>query len=77
MLRWSRSPEFLDRDASFIGPLESGATLGISRCFSVYKPASEYASFLEVRHDGDRYVRGFSFQRLRRETRFEGASKLV
>ncbi len=30
MKEWASKPYFLDRDTSFIGPLESAATLGIS-----------------------------------------------
>jgi hypothetical protein len=47
---WTKPPYFLDRDTSFIGPLESAATLGIMRTFAVYKPAPQNASFLEVQH---------------------------
>jgi hypothetical protein len=39
--------DFFDRDTSFIGPLESAATLGIMRAFRIYKPAPEHAAFLE------------------------------
>lgn len=49
-------PGFLERDASFVGPLESAATLGILRTFEVYKPAREQAAFLEVQHFGSRYL---------------------
>jgi hypothetical protein len=39
MEHWLEQPYFLDRDASFVGPLESAATLGIMRTFRVFKPA--------------------------------------
>jgi hypothetical protein len=50
MESWSRQSHFLDRDVSFVGPLESAATLGIMRTFKIYKPAPENACFLEVEH---------------------------
>lgn len=56
MTYWSRQPYFLDRDTSFIGPLESAATLGILKTFRVYKPSSANAAFLEVQHWGHRFV---------------------
>ena len=49
---WVRQPYFLDRDTSFIGPLESAASLGIMRAFRVYKPAAQNANFLEIEHFG-------------------------
>jgi hypothetical protein len=56
MEHWARRPDFLDRDTSFIGPLESAATLGIMRAFRVYKPAPEIASFLEIEHFGTAFI---------------------
>ena len=47
---WSTQPYFLDRDTSFIGPLESAATLSVMRTFRIYKPAPECAGFLEIEH---------------------------
>lgn len=49
---WSKQPYFLDRASSFIGPLESAASLGIMRAFKVYKPAARDANFLEIEHFG-------------------------
>lgn len=57
MDRWARQPYFLDRDTSFVGPLESAVTLGIMRAFRVYKPAPEVGSFLEVEHFGEAWTR--------------------
>jgi hypothetical protein len=57
MEHWLKQPYYLDRDASFVGPLESAATLGIMRTFRVYKPASECAGFLEIQHFGNRYAK--------------------
>lgn len=56
MRHWVAQPWFGDRDASFIGPLESAATLGILRTFQVYKPALEHAAFLEIQHYGEGYL---------------------
>lgn len=50
-------PDLLDRDASFIGPLESVATLGILRAFKVYKPGLDDAAFLEIEHFGTAFAR--------------------
>ena len=44
------------RDTSFLGPLESAATLGILRTFSIYKPAPENAAFLEIAHAGNAFL---------------------
>lgn len=56
MRRWSERDYFLDRSDAFAGPLESAATLGIMRCFDLYKPARENAAFLEVGHIHRRYL---------------------
>ena len=56
MAEWASKPYFLDRDTSFIGPLESAATLGIMRSFRVYKPAAADASFLEIQHFGTTFL---------------------
>jgi hypothetical protein len=56
MDHWARTPHFLDRADSFIGALESAATLGLVRSFKVYKPGLQNANFLEVRHHGTNYL---------------------
>lgn len=56
MERWVRQPYFLDREASFVGPLESAASLGIMRTFRIYKPAPRNAAFLEIQHAGTAYL---------------------
>lgn len=53
MTSWIRQPYFLDRDISFIGPLESAATLGVMKTFKIYKPSLEDANFLEIQHFGN------------------------
>ena len=49
---WSEQPWFLDYDCSLISPLESAATLGLLKTFTLYKPSWAYASFLELQHWG-------------------------
>ncbi|NJK66996.1 MAG: calcium-binding protein [Microcoleus sp. CSU_2_2] len=57
MAHWANQSDFLDRDTSFIGPLESAATLGIMRNFRVYKPSPSYANFLEIQHFGSSFLK--------------------
>ena len=56
MQTWARKDHFLDRDTSFIGPLESAATLGIMRSFRVYKTTPESAGFIEIEHAGTSFL---------------------
>jgi hypothetical protein len=56
MVRWATRPYFLERDSSFVSPLESAATLGIARTFATYKPTPRVANFLEVEHGGKRWI---------------------
>jgi hypothetical protein len=56
MADWAGRPWFLDRDTSFVGPLESAATLGLTRSFRVYKPAAAVAGFLEIQHFGSAHL---------------------
>lgn len=52
MRHWREQPWFLDRDCSLISPLESAATLGLLKTFTLYKPHLAYAAFLELQHWG-------------------------
>ena len=52
---WSSSSCWLDFDTSFISPLESSATLGISKTFKCYKPSSSHSSWFNVQHFGDSF----------------------
>jgi len=52
---WMVQPHWLDRDVSFVSPLESAATLGLTKTFPVYKPHGSSASFLEIEHLDDRF----------------------
>ncbi len=56
MAYWVNQPYFLDRDTSFVSPLESAATLGIMKTFRVYKTAPECANFFEIQHMGSRFI---------------------
>ena len=52
---WMRQPHWLDRDVSFVSPLESAATLGVAKTFSIYKPFGGSAAFLELQHMEHRF----------------------
>lgn len=56
MAYWAKQAHFLDRDTSFISPLESAATLGIMKTFRIYKPVPENANFLEIQHAGTAFL---------------------
>ncbi|HYH19376.1 MAG TPA: hypothetical protein VD995_12235 [Azospirillum sp.] len=58
---WIAAPTFMDGDVSFVGPLESMATLSVMKTFRIHKPALANHSFLEVRHADPRYY-GVWFQ---------------
>ena len=47
---WMRQPHWMDRDVSFVSPLESAATLGVAKTFSIYKAFGRSAGFLEIEH---------------------------
>lgn len=53
---WARMPYFRDGDTSFVGPLESAASLGIMKTFRVYKPVAESINFLEILHGDPRFI---------------------
>lgn len=53
---WVRQPSFYDRDASWVGPLESAGSLSLGRTFDIYKPIEPHADFLEVEHYGIRFA---------------------
>jgi hypothetical protein len=57
MQHWAKQSYFNKPDTSFIGPLESAATLGVMKTFKIYKPTRENASFLEIEHSGDQFLR--------------------
>ena len=49
---WQGLPHWGDHDSSFVSPLESAATLGISRSFKLYKPAYSNAGWFDLQHWG-------------------------
>jgi hypothetical protein len=57
MAYWARQEHFLDRDTSFVSPLESAATLGIMKTFKIYKTVPQQANFLEIQHFGTGFIR--------------------
>jgi len=60
--KWVSSKTFLDMDCSFISPLESAATLGVLKVFSVFKPSPSNFAFFEIEH----FDRKFSGMKLPR-----------
>lgn len=56
LTRWAGGKYFLDRDTSFIGPLESAATLSVMRTFRIYKPGPANMAFLEIEHQGNGFI---------------------
>ncbi|MEA5573052.1 calcium-binding protein [Calothrix sp. UHCC 0171] len=56
MAYWSKQKHFIDRDISFVSPLESAATLGIMKTFRVYKTVPQQANFLEIQHFGTGFL---------------------
>lgn len=55
--RWVQSDSWQDGDVSYVSPLESAATLGITKNFDLYKPALSHASWLEIQHWGSSFRR--------------------
>lgn len=53
---WTSEPHFLDEDVSFIGPLESNATLGLMKTFTVYKTTEADSDFVQIEHTGDAFL---------------------
>ncbi len=68
LAHWVAQPYFGDRAASYVGPLESAATLGLIRTFKVYKPAALNANFLEVEHAGQVWSRRLAAVRFAKRT---------
>lgn len=56
MEAWMERDDFGSRDASFVGPLETAATLGLMKAFRNYKPSIPNASFLEIKHSGSNFL---------------------
>ncbi len=56
LTHWVAQPWWLDRDCSFVSPLESAATLGLLKTFCLYKPSFSIAGWLEVQHWGTSFL---------------------
>lgn len=52
MTIWREHSCWQDGDCSYVSPLESAATLGLTKVFRLYKPALACASWLELQHWG-------------------------
>jgi len=55
LLYWIEQDHFSDIDCSFVSPLESAATLGVLKTFSIYKPHGPDVGWIEIEHLDDRY----------------------
>jgi hypothetical protein len=53
---WIEHPSFYDRDASWVGSLESAATYAPGKVFGLYMPAEPNPWFLQIEHFGARYA---------------------
>jgi len=54
--RWVNHVSWQDGDDSWVSPLESAATLGISKVFQLYKPSFECGGWLELQHWGQSFL---------------------
>ena len=52
---WIDSDIWQNEDISFISPLESAATLGIAKTFSILKSSFSHASWFEIQHYGSSF----------------------
>ena len=52
---WVSQPHWLDYDVSFVSALESAATLGLAKTFSIFKPCLSTAGWLEIQHYGNNF----------------------
>jgi hypothetical protein len=59
---WVDGPAFLDGDISYMGPLDSAATLSVMKSFRIYKPVLDQAAFLEVLHASPRWIQSAAQQ---------------
>jgi hypothetical protein len=54
LISWIGQPFWLDHDVSFVSPLESSATLGITKHFAVFK-SDPMLNFFEIEHLDNRF----------------------
>lgn len=50
LAHWMAQPHFLDLDCSFVGPLESAATLAMLKTFPMYKAWGDSQDFCQIQH---------------------------
>ncbi len=55
MKYWVSQSHYCDFDCSFMGPLESAATLGIIKTFSVFKTVERNMKYFEIEHFDNSY----------------------
>ena len=55
LAHWIAQPHFGDEDCSFVGPLESAATLGMLKTFPIYKPHGADMPWLQIEHLDNRF----------------------
>lgn len=55
LAHWIEQPHFGDGDCSFVGPLESAATLGLLKTFPIYKPFGRDMGWLQIEHLDNRF----------------------
>ncbi len=53
---WTEQSWWQDGDTSYVSPLESAATLGLTKSFDIYKPAFSHAAWLELQHWGTSFI---------------------
>lgn len=57
LTHWMRQKHFLDGDCSFVSPLESAATLGLVKTFSIFKARAPHQAWFEIEHCDDKFSR--------------------
>ncbi|PKU22384.1 hypothetical protein [Telmatospirillum siberiense] len=67
---WTEGPHFRDGDVSYMGPLDSAATLSVMKTFRIYKPVLDQAWFLEVLHLSPRWINGGEVRLMPRDEPF-------
>jgi len=50
LAHWMAQPHFLDLDCSFVGPMESAASLAMLKTFPVYKASRDSQDFCQIQH---------------------------
>lgn len=53
---WKSSPHFMGMDVSFVGPLESAASLSVMKTFEIFKTIPEDAHHFEIEHQAQGFL---------------------